>query len=140
MKLLISIIHPKLASAIMSLQGDKTNVDLLKTLFSKQSNIYLQIFHYNLLIQITACYDVTRGRKFLANKNESEVYLPSNVTSPQFEQRVFQTRSMAWSRADFRKYFHSEHVASPMKSMDNLHLCELIYIRGVLSDPKNQLF
>ena len=138
-KLVFSIIHPKLASTIMTLQGDKTSVDLLKTLFSKQSNIYLQIFHYHLLLQTTASYDLSRGRTFLAN-SEPDVYLPSNVTTVQFEQKVFQTRLVAWTRSDFRKNFHSVQVASPMKSMDNLHICELLYIKSVLSDPKSYPF
>ena len=131
-KLLISVIHPKLASAIMSLQGDRMSAELLKTLFAKQANIHLQIHHFYLLLIVTSCYDVTRGRTFYANK-DSELYLPSNIQSPQFEQRLFQSRDMAWSRADFRKYFHSENVQKPMQSLDNLHLCELVYIREILS-------
>ena len=138
-KLVLSVAHPKLASTIMTLQGDKANMDLLKILFSKQSNVYLQIFHYHLLLQITASYDLSRGRTFLTN-SEPDVYLPSNVTTIQFEQKVFQTRQVAWTRPEFQKNFHSVKVASPMKDMDNLHIQELLYIKSVLANPRPHLF
>ena len=138
-KMVISLCSPKLASCIMVLQGDQLANDLLKNLFSKQSSIWMQVLHYNLLLQATYCFDLSRGRNFFINKVQ-EIFLPANVTSVQFQQKIYQSREVAWTRADFELHFHSQKVSAPLRDLDNLHLNELQFIKTALSNPRPNLF
>ena len=138
-KMVLSLNHPKLASAVMTLQGDQAATELLKGLFSRQHNVWLQAFHYNILLLATNCYDLSRGRKFYRNK-EDDVFLPSNIASVQFEHKIYMTRQVAWSRVDFEHNFRSRKVSAPLRDMDNLHIQELQFIKTTLASPRPNLY
>ena len=133
LKLVLSLTHPKLASCVMSLQGDQQYMALLKNLFSKESHPWLQAFHYTVMMTVTSVYDLSRNRVFFPNIGYEEVFLPSNVSSVQFENLVYKTRSISWTREQFETYFRSEKVATPLRDLDNLHLKELQIVKATLN-------
>ena len=138
-KMVLSLCCPKLAACVMVLQGDQLANDLLKNIFSKQSNIWVQVLHYNLLIQATYAYDLSRGRTFFSNKTK-EIFLPANITSAQFQQKLYLSREIAWTRSDFELFFHSKRVSSPLRDLDNLHLSELQFIKKAMSHSRSHFF
>ena len=138
-KMVLSLASPKLASCVMTLQGDQLANDLLKNLFSKQNNVWLQVLHYHILLQATYCFDLSRGREFYINKVQ-DIFLPANVTSVQFEQKLYLSCEVAWSRTDFEHHFRSKKVSAPLRDLDNLHLNELQFIKTTLANPKPNLY
>ena len=128
-KLALSISNPKFCSCVMTLQGDAN--EILKIIFPTNCNIWLQVLHLNLLTQVVYSYDFTKGRKFYDLKTK-DIFLPLNITCHQFQAKIQFSRSTPWNQHDFANNFQSGMVASPMKTLDNLHLSELQYIKTQL--------
>ena len=131
----ISLLHPKLASCLMSLQGDQQHMVLLKNLFPKETNPWVQAFNHVVLMTVTSVFDLDRNRQFYDNTGSKEVFLPQNVSSHQFENQVFDTREISWNREQFVNCFRSLKVTTPLKNLDNLHLQELEVVKSILNRP-----
>ena len=119
----------------MSLQGDQQHMILLKNLFPKESNPWVQAFNHVVLMSVTSVYDLDRNRQFYVNTGSKEVFLPQNVSSYQFENQVFDTREISWTREQFVNCFRSLKVTTPLKNLDNLHLQELEVVKSILNRP-----
>ena len=124
---IFSLTSPYATACVMTLVA--SGHPYLKMLFNTdEKNPWINALRYSV---IQSCICSLEIEDTATITNNSQLFLPSDMTAPTFQNSVRLTRHIHWPDS-FENHFSPQDNTRPMKHIDRLHNKEIVFVRNSL--------